>query len=133
MVAEPGGSSDNVTGVLFSFSCAGFEEGAQGWFAWSCSELARKLFTVSSSLSQPRAARAVQRAEQHQSRELFTHSICTRGGWKGTCGTFLYPEVPSIVLVSENRSVAELLSAVALEDNVQADFNLHHVSGGASS
>lgn len=75
----------------------------------------------------------MQRAEQHQSRELFTQPICTRGGWKGTCGTFLYLEVPSIVLVSEKRSVAELSRAAALEDNGQADFNSHHVSGGASS
>lgn len=55
----------------------------------------------------------MQRAEQHQSRELLTHSICTRGGWKRTCGTFLDLEVPSIVLASENRSVAELLGSVA--------------------
>lgn len=37
----------NMTLVLFSFSRGGFEEGARGWFAWSCSKLARKLFTVS--------------------------------------------------------------------------------------
>lgn len=49
VVAEPGGSSDNMALVLFTFSCAGFEEGARGWFAWSRSELARKLFTVSGS------------------------------------------------------------------------------------
>lgn len=54
-------------------------------------------------------------------------------GGKARVELFFNPEVPSIVLASGGRSVAEWLSAVALEDNVQADFNSHHVSGGASS
>lgn len=69
VVAEPGGSSDIMALVLFTFSCGGFEEGARGWFAWSCSELARKLFTVSGSRAASPALRNVCGAESRTAPE----------------------------------------------------------------